>query len=77
MLAIYALERPKHVKLLITRVRFPSTNGVPLACMARLKQPGIKVLLHRFRSCGTPMAQASSCPGPYRPTNCWRVSERC
>jgi DNA-binding NtrC family response regulator len=48
--AICALERPKHVKLLITRVRFPSgmPNGVALACMARLKQPGIKVLFTSF-----------------------------
>ncbi len=50
MAAIYALERPKRVKLLITRVRLPSgmPNGVALACMARLKQPGIKVLFTSF-----------------------------
>jgi hypothetical protein len=50
MAAIYALERLKRVKLLITRVRLPSgmPNGVALACMARLKQPGIKVLFTSF-----------------------------
>ena len=50
MAAIYALERPQRVKLLITRVRLPSgmRNGVALACMARLKQPGIKVLFTSF-----------------------------
>ena len=50
MAAIYALEHPQRVKLLITRVRFPSgmPNGVALACMARLKQPGIKVLFTSF-----------------------------
>ena len=80
MAAIYALEHPQRVKLLITRVRFPSgmPNGVALACMARLKQPGIKVLFTSFPEVRhTPMASASSCPGRYRPTNCWGLSERC
>jgi CheY-like chemotaxis protein len=41
--AMDALEHPKHVELLITRVRFPSgtPNGAALARMARLKRPGI------------------------------------
>ena len=54
MAAIYALEHPQRVKLLITRVRFPSgmPNGVALACMARLKQPGIKVLFTSFPEVG-------------------------
>ena len=50
MSAIDALERPKRIELLITRVRFPSgmPDGVALACMARLKRPGIKVLFTSF-----------------------------
>ena len=50
MSAIDALERPQRIELLITRVRFPSgmPNGVALACMARLKRPGIKVLFTSF-----------------------------
>ena len=50
LLAIDALEYPKHIELLITRVRFPSgkPNGVALARMARIKRPGIKVLFTAF-----------------------------
>ena len=50
MSAIDALEHPKRIELLITRVRYPSgtPNGVALACMARLKRPGIKVLFTSF-----------------------------
>jgi DNA-binding NtrC family response regulator len=50
MSAIDALEHPKRIELLITRVRYPSgtPNGVALACMARLKRPGIKVLFASF-----------------------------
>jgi DNA-binding response OmpR family regulator len=50
MSGIDALEHPKHVELLITRVRFPSgtPNGAALARMARLKRPGIKVLFASF-----------------------------
>ena len=50
MSAIDALEHPKRIELLITRVRFPpgTPNGVALACMARLKRPGIKVLFTSF-----------------------------
>jgi DNA-binding NtrC family response regulator len=47
---IDALEHPKHIELLITRVRFPqgTPNGTALARMARLKRPGIKVLFASF-----------------------------
>ena len=50
MSGIEALEHPRHIKLLITRVRFPSgtPNGAALARMARLKRPGIKVLFASF-----------------------------
>jgi DNA-binding NtrC family response regulator len=50
MSGIDALEHPKHVELLITRVRFPSgtPNGAALARMARLKRPGIKVRFASF-----------------------------
>ena len=47
---IGALEHPKRIELLITRVRFPAgtPNGAALARMARLKRPGIKVLFTSF-----------------------------
>ena len=50
MSGIDALEHPKHIELLITRVRFPSgtPNGAALARMARLKRPDIKVLFAAF-----------------------------
>jgi DNA-binding NtrC family response regulator len=50
MSGIDALEHPKRIELLITRVRFPSgtPNGAALARMARLKRPGIKVLFASF-----------------------------
>lgn len=50
MSGINALEHPKHIELLITRVRFPAgtPNGAALARMARLKRPGIKVLFASF-----------------------------
>jgi DNA-binding NtrC family response regulator len=50
MPAIDALEHPKRIELLITRVRFPlgTPNGAALARMARLKRPGIKVLFTSF-----------------------------
>ena len=50
MAGIDALEHPKRIELLITRVRFPAgtPNGAALARMARLKRPGIKVLFTSF-----------------------------
>ena len=50
MSGIDALEHPKRIELLITRVRFPegTPNGAALARMARLKRPGIKVLFTSF-----------------------------
>ena len=50
MSGIDALEHPKRIELLITRVRFPAgtPNGAALARMARLKRPGIKVLFVSF-----------------------------
>ena len=50
MSGIDALEHPKRIELLITRVRFPAgtPNGEALARMARLKRPGIKVLFTSF-----------------------------
>ena len=42
MSGIEALEHPKRIELLITRVRFPAgtPNGAALARMARVKRPG-------------------------------------
>jgi DNA-binding NtrC family response regulator len=42
-----ALEAAKLTEVLVTRVEFPPgrSNGVALASMARLKRPGIRVLL--------------------------------
>jgi DNA-binding NtrC family response regulator len=50
MSGINALEHPKHIELLIIRVRFPAgtPNGAALARIARLKRPGIKVLFASF-----------------------------
>jgi len=46
LVALNALERAEHLDLLITRVEFPAgrSNGASLALMARIKQPGAKVL---------------------------------
>jgi len=46
MKALEALDDPKKIELLITRVRFQpgKPNGVSLARMARQKRPRIKVL---------------------------------
>ena len=50
MSGIEALEHPRRIELLITRVRFPlgTPNGAALARIARLKRPGIKVLFASF-----------------------------
>ena len=47
MSALTALEAAHRVELLITRVLFPEgqPNGVALGRMARVKRPGVKVLL--------------------------------
>ncbi len=46
MEVLSALEAEERFDILITRVRFPPgrPNGVALAAMAHMKQPGIKVL---------------------------------
>jgi hypothetical protein len=45
-IALDVLERTERIKLLVTSTDFGEgqPNGVALACMARLKRPGIKVL---------------------------------
>jgi DNA-binding NtrC family response regulator len=50
MAATDALLNPRHIGLLITRVRFPDNtpNGVALGRMARIKRPGIKILFTSF-----------------------------
>ena len=50
MSGIDALEHPKHIELLITRVRFPAgtPNGAALARMALVKRPGVKVIFASY-----------------------------
>jgi DNA-binding NtrC family response regulator len=47
MSALNRLEQPDHVDVLVTRIRFPlgQPNGVALANMARVKKPGIRIIL--------------------------------
>lgn len=51
MQALATLEATAGVELLITRVTFPegTPHGVSLALMARLKQPGVRVLFAAVR----------------------------
>ena len=46
MAAIEALEAATRIELLITRVMFPegTPHGISLACLARMKKPGVRVL---------------------------------
>ena len=81
MSGIDALEHPKRIELLITRVRFPAgtPNGAALARMARLKRPGItRCSSHHFPKSGSTLkVSVSSYRDRYRLTNCWRRSAGC
>ena len=80
MSGIDALEHPKRIELLITRVRFPAgtPNGAALARMAGSSALASRCFSHHFpKSVSTLRVSVSSYRYEYRLTNCWRRSAGC